>query len=247
MSRHPPDPARNGRVSNGRNADNNGNGGGNGRTSGYWNQNNGAGPAVVAGPARGAGGGIPAFNAAPGVFAPRPRRMFEIETGPEDGLWRERGGRRPWPEYLVFFEQLEPQMRRAGLLAKMERGTGYRECKRVWNSWGHEDWRRRGDVVVWCLYPERVQKVRVKTRVPVGDMEGKIMDEVAEVKKRVERVEGKVEKKLTVEKPFWKQDPLIGDDAVRMKKRWKVEEWWDALLRRVGVRKEKKRWWEGWI
>jgi phosphatidylinositol glycan class B len=54
-------------------------------------------------------------------------------------------GRKPWPQYLVFFEQLEGEMK--GYLG----GTRYRECWRGFNTHVHDDWRRRGDVVVWCL------------------------------------------------------------------------------------------------
>ncbi|KAG9841060.1 glycosyltransferase family 22 protein, partial [Aureobasidium melanogenum] len=50
-----------------------------------------------------------------------------------------------WPEYLVFFEQLEPTMTEC--LAKTE----YRQCWRGFNTHWHDDWRRQGDVVVWRL------------------------------------------------------------------------------------------------
>lgn len=53
--------------------------------------------------------------------------------------------RRPWPAYLVFFEQLE------GTLNGFLQGTKYKECWRGFNSHFHDDWRRKGDVVVWCL------------------------------------------------------------------------------------------------
>jgi GPI mannosyltransferase 3 len=84
-----------------------------------------------------------------GVFAnAKPRRVFEVEKREEEELWRERRGRRPWPEYLVFFGQLEPEMRRT-----VGARSGYGECERIWNSHAHDDWRRVGDIVVWCLYP----------------------------------------------------------------------------------------------
>lgn len=70
--------------------------------------------------------------------------MQDDEVGGE-GPWDGKGGRRVWAEYLVFFEQMEETM---GVLL---RGNGYVECWRGWNSWGHDDWRRRGDMVVWCL------------------------------------------------------------------------------------------------
>lgn len=54
--------------------------------------------------------------------------------------------RREWPEYLVFFEQLEPVMK-AWL-----QGSRYRECWRGFNTHWHDDWRRKGDVIVWCMH-----------------------------------------------------------------------------------------------
>lgn len=53
-----------------------------------------------------------------------------------------------WPQYLVFFGQMEGTMREV----VGEEGV-YGECWRGWNGvrgW-HEDWRRRGGMVVWCL------------------------------------------------------------------------------------------------
>ncbi|KAH9876079.1 hypothetical protein J1614_003958 [Plenodomus biglobosus] len=53
--------------------------------------------------------------------------------------------RREWPQNLVFFEALE------GVLKGFLDGTRYRECWRGFNSQWHDDGRRVGDVVVWCL------------------------------------------------------------------------------------------------
>ncbi|KAF2736350.1 hypothetical protein EJ04DRAFT_511164 [Polyplosphaeria fusca] len=53
--------------------------------------------------------------------------------------------RRSWPDHLVFFEQLEPTLR------KLLKDTAYSECWRGFNTHFHDDWRRKGDVVVWCL------------------------------------------------------------------------------------------------
>ena len=58
---------------------------------------------------------------------------------------RDKDARRDWPHYLVFFQQLEPTME--GIL----KGTGYKECWRGFNTHWHDDWRRQGDVVVWCI------------------------------------------------------------------------------------------------
>jgi phosphatidylinositol glycan class B len=56
----------------------------------------------------------------------------------------QRVGRRPWPQHLVFFAQLEP------VLEEHLRGSTYRECWRGFNTHWHDDWRRQGDVLVWC-------------------------------------------------------------------------------------------------
>jgi phosphatidylinositol glycan class B len=56
-----------------------------------------------------------------------------------------RRGGREWPLRVVMFEQLLPEL--GGILAR----EGYRECWRGFNSHWHDDWRRRGDVLVWCL------------------------------------------------------------------------------------------------
>jgi len=53
--------------------------------------------------------------------------------------------RRQWPQHLVFFEQLE------GVLKEHLAGSRYQECWRGFNSHFHDDWRRVGDVIVWCL------------------------------------------------------------------------------------------------
>ncbi|KAK4496690.1 hypothetical protein PRZ48_012672 [Zasmidium cellare] len=56
----------------------------------------------------------------------------------------EGSGLREWPQYLVFFEQLEPTMK--AVLAE----SRYKECRRFFNTHWIDDWRRKGDVVVWC-------------------------------------------------------------------------------------------------
>jgi phosphatidylinositol glycan class B len=50
-----------------------------------------------------------------------------------------------WPDYLIFFAQLEPTLR------TLLRASSYDECWRTHNTDWHDDWRRRGDIVVWCL------------------------------------------------------------------------------------------------
>lgn len=53
-------------------------------------------------------------------------------------------GDKDWPEYIAFFDQLTktvgPELSR----------ENYEECWRGFNTHWHDDWRRQGDVVVWC-------------------------------------------------------------------------------------------------
>ncbi|KAI7500084.1 glycosyltransferase family 22 protein [Hortaea werneckii] len=63
---------------------------------------------------------------------------------------------RTWPGYLVFFDQLVPTLEH--YLAE----TKYTECWRGFNTHWHDDARRYGDVVVWCL-PAPEDRERQKT------------------------------------------------------------------------------------
>ncbi|KAL9038435.1 MAG: hypothetical protein Q9180_003137 [Flavoplaca navasiana] len=62
-----------------------------------------------------------------------------------DEKGRERERKKAWTGYVIAFGQLEEE------LGAYLRGSGYGVCWRGWNGWGHEDWRRRGGMVVWCL------------------------------------------------------------------------------------------------
>ena len=57
-----------------------------------------------------------------------------------------------WPDYLVFFAQLEPTLRDIlnGNGHSSSSSISYTECWRTWNTAWHHDWRRRGDILVWC-------------------------------------------------------------------------------------------------
>jgi phosphatidylinositol glycan class B len=55
------------------------------------------------------------------------------------------GTGRSWPDYLVTFAGLEPTLK------VFLKNTPYQVCKRLFNSHAHDDRRRKGDVVVWCL------------------------------------------------------------------------------------------------
>ena len=84
----------------------------------------------------------------------RPRGGFGREDMIAAEAWDGREGRKTWPDYLVFFEQMEPTMR------EVLKGSAYRDCWHGWNSWGHDDWRRKGDIIVWCLRKQSRQRKR---------------------------------------------------------------------------------------
>ncbi|MCJ1339081.1 glycosylphosphatidylinositol anchor biosynthesis [Bachmanniomyces sp. S44760] len=63
-----------------------------------------------------------------------------------------------WPEYLVFFAQMEES-----LLAILD-NSPYRECWRGWNSFAHDDWRRKGDLIVWCIGDREAREWREKVK-----------------------------------------------------------------------------------
>ena len=69
-------------------------------------------------------------------FAPPPLLGEKIRGSAEQ---------RQWPDFIVFFEQLQPVM------VDILTGSGHVECWRGFNSHWHDDWRRKGDVLVWCL------------------------------------------------------------------------------------------------
>ena len=74
-----------------------------------------------------------------------PRQSLGLVEREGGWAWDGKPGKKIWPEYLVFFAQLEPTME------AILNGTDYHPCWRGWNSFFHDDWRRRGDVVIWCL------------------------------------------------------------------------------------------------
>ncbi|EAS29217.3 GPI mannosyltransferase 3 [Coccidioides immitis RS] len=63
-----------------------------------------------------------------------------------------------WPDYLVFFAQLEPTIK------SLLRASSYAECYRTWNTAWHDDWRRKGDMIIWCLDPAVQREWREKNR-----------------------------------------------------------------------------------
>ena len=101
---------------------------------------------------------------------PRRKGIFGIKSAqrglglsshqsPQDEAWDGKLGKKMWPEYLVFFEALETSLK------QFTKDSGYSECWRGWNSYFHDDWRRKGDIVVWCLRGhQQSHKPEVKTK-----------------------------------------------------------------------------------
>jgi GPI mannosyltransferase 3 len=85
---------------------------------------------------------------------PPARKTILGRKNPQDGVgtdekqfaWDGKPGRKVWPEYLVFFEALEPTIQ------AVTKNSGYIECWRGWSSWVHDDRRRKGDVIVMCSH-----------------------------------------------------------------------------------------------
>lgn len=63
-----------------------------------------------------------------------------------------------WPERLVMFEVLEKEVLREYLGGE---DSGYRSCARFFNTHFHDDKRRKGDVVVYCLEKYGAREERV--------------------------------------------------------------------------------------
>ncbi|PTU24169.1 hypothetical protein P175DRAFT_0427956 [Aspergillus ochraceoroseus IBT 24754] len=87
-----------------------------------------------------------------------PRRPSYRTHPSQPSLATQRSSPHEWPDYLIFFAQLEPT------LNSLLRSSSYGECWRTYNTAWHDDWRRRGDVVVWCLDPNEQQSWRAEKR-----------------------------------------------------------------------------------
>jgi len=90
----------------------------------------------------------------------------------------------PWPDYLIFFAQLEPT------LQSLLRPSSYAECWRTWNTAWHDDWRRRGDIVVWCLDPAEQSKWRSRNRRMELERRDRQFDRIIEAFRREAAVRG---------------------------------------------------------
>ncbi|KAL3475688.1 Alg9-like mannosyltransferase family-domain-containing protein [Aspergillus californicus] len=83
-----------------------------------------------------------------------------------------------WPDYLVFFAQIEPTLRSS------LRSSSYDECWRTYNTAWHDDWRRRGDVVVWCLDPAEQQAWRSQQHQRESEERDRQFDRIVQAFKR---------------------------------------------------------------
>jgi phosphatidylinositol glycan class B len=128
----------------------------------------------------------------PGIFGTRTRGLSR-RRDTELGI----GGRREWPDYLVFFEQLESVMHTA------LQGSGYGECWRGFNTRWHDDWRRKGDVVVWCL--DKEQKLKVEKEKRGGSGMGKEW-----AKEVVGQGKAKVYEAIRLQHPQHQDDKTLG-------------------------------------
>jgi phosphatidylinositol glycan class B len=113
------------------------------------------------------------------------------------------GGRREWPDYLVFFEQLQSVMHTA------LQGSGYGECWRGFNSHWHDDWRRKGDVVVWCLDPEKKQQKEQKGR-PEENKRAGVQDAMGWVKGLVRQGKATVNDAMQLQQPQHHEGKTLG-------------------------------------
>lgn len=147
---------------------------------------------------------------------PRPQGLFSRPTSPVDRSRRlpvvdATTGRREWPDYLVFFQQLE------SVLHASLRGSGYGECWRAFNSHWHDDWRRQGDVVVWCLWPEEIQE-QDRRREAEAERKGVRMLDGRSNESDSGHESTKAKVQLTVDKPFWKRRDRDGKDVAGLAK-----------------------------
>ena len=80
---------------------------------------------------------------------------WDLTRNGANAIARDELGRRRWPRYVAFFEHLESTMK------MVLQHSIYQECWRSGNTDWHDDWRRKGDVIVWCRRtPQLAEKCR---------------------------------------------------------------------------------------
>lgn len=151
---------------------------------------------------------------------PQRRRSQQLVNSNSYGYAHDRDRdkrRRDWPDYLIFFSQAEETLTTA------LRGSGYTECWHGFNSQWHDDWRRRGEVVVWCLFADR-KEARTREEAKKG---GELRDSV-----------------LGGAKGPWGIGRSMSTSTVNtkavMKKRM-VSSWWEELRGADSTVKKKKK------
>lgn len=100
-----------------------------------------------------------------------------------------------WPDYLIFFEQLEPT------LHTLLRASSYAECWRTHNTAWHDDWRRRGDVIVWCLDSAEQDAWRAEKQQHAQDTRDRHFERIVEVFQKDARRQQKTGWKALI--PSW--------------------------------------------
>ncbi|KAI5301898.1 hypothetical protein KEM56_001241 [Ascosphaera pollenicola] len=113
-------------------------------------------------------GGFDHLPKKPSYKAPRPALYDDIEPicGPKQETMHD------WPDYLVFYQQFEPEV------ARYLSDSSYGECHRSFNTAWHDDWRRRGDMIIWCLDPE-IQKFWKELKLVRGTQTNPVQDATA--------------------------------------------------------------------
>ncbi|CAG8888392.1 unnamed protein product [Penicillium egyptiacum] len=172
------------------------------------------------------------------------------EKTPNEGTQHE------WPDYLIFFAQLEPT------LYTLLRGSYYGECWRTFNTNWHDDWRRRGDIVVWCLDTVEQDAWRSDTQRQLQQSRDKQFDRIVEAFKN----EGRNKQKqgwmgLHVSSMPWSSSP----PSLFASWRWSVESlfsspskssiswpWrpasrWETFVARLSFSKQKTGWFPSWV
>ena len=74
-----------------------------------------------------------------------PRDRKTVADPEVDGNTPEEAEPMGWPSMFIMFAQLEDT------LSQTLQQEGYQRCWRAFNTHWHDDWRRNGDVVIWCL------------------------------------------------------------------------------------------------
>ncbi|KAF3020377.1 glycosylphosphatidylinositol anchor biosynthesis [Penicillium rubens] len=161
-----------------------------------------------------------------------------------------------WPDYLIFFAQLEPT------LYAILRGSYYGECWRTFNTAWHDDWRRRGDIVVWCLDTAEQDAWRSNTERQLRQSRDKQFDRIVEAFKN----EGRKQRKqgwmgLHVSSMPWSSSPPSLFASWRRSVKalfsspskssipwpWRPASRWEKFVTRLSFSKQKTSWLPSWM